>query len=39
VTSLAVDGSENLTGETTDSVDGLDLNVNARMLVSIGVDM
>jgi len=38
VTLIAVNGSENSTGETTDSVDGLDLNDNARMVGCIGVD-
>ena len=36
--SLALNGSGNLTGETTDSIDGLDLKDNARMLGCIGVD-
>ena len=36
--SLAVNGSEKLTGEASNSVDRLDLNINARALGYIGVD-
>ena len=33
-----MNGSEKLTGEASNSVDRLDLNINARVLGRIGVD-